>query len=459
MNLFQATLFSLNTCAFLYLAVFILQFISLARLGGWARKTISRISVVSEWIFIAAFILHTFGLIGRWVIGGIDRPPWTNLYESLIFFCWGLAFFHVIVQQKYRLQWLSAVTAPIVFVVMGMAALTSNQNIEPLIPSLQSYWLKIHVVFGMVAYGAFSLSACLGFLHLMRNGFSLRKISAGMALLMLLNLFIAGGSEFFTKGEFHLARSTTRVLEDGSKIVVKDQYREYEKAPIVTRTEKLKTAPWLLGLAFFLYSFIAVYFLWSSRKYKPPYKKDISSDQAFKQGYDLSGMQKGLLWISLLVFIGFIFSIYFEARQFEYITLRSNPYMFMLIFTSGLFSLMYMLVIKSYKEFLSYLPSAKRLAELSYKNILFAFPFQTLLLITGAVWAYSAWGRAWGWDPKEIGALVTWLVYLIYLHGKLLMNWKDNTLSILSLIGFGVMVFAFLGVNLVLSGLHSYGSA
>jgi ABC-type transport system involved in cytochrome c biogenesis permease subunit len=96
--------------------------------------------------------------------------------------------------------------------------------------------------------------------------------------------------------------------------------------------------------------------------------------------------------------------------------------------------------------------------ELSYKTILFAFPFQSLLLITGAIWAYYAWGRSWGWDPKETWAFITWIVFLIYLHGKLLMNWKSNTLSMLSIFGFIVMVFAFLGVNLVLSGLHSYGS-
>jgi ABC-type transport system involved in cytochrome c biogenesis permease subunit len=82
-----------------------------------------------------------------------------------------------------------------------------------------------------------------------------------------------------------------------------------------------------------------------------------------------------------------------------------------------------------------------------------------LLLVTGAIWAYAAWGRSWGWDPKETGALITWIVYLIYLHGKLLLNWKPSILAVTALIGFAVMVFAFLGVNLVLSGLHSYGAA
>jgi ABC-type transport system involved in cytochrome c biogenesis permease subunit len=79
--------------------------------------------------------------------------------------------------------------------------------------------------------------------------------------------------------------------------------------------------------------------------------------------------------------------------------------------------------------------------------------------VTGAIWAYASWGRSWGWDPKETWALITWFAYLIYLHGKLLLNWRPNLLSLVSLLGFVILVFAFLGVNLVLSGLHSYGSA
>jgi cytochrome c-type biogenesis protein CcsB len=121
--------------------------------------------------------------------------------------------------------------------------------------------------------------------------------------------------------------------------------------------------------------------------------------------------------------------------------------------------LMYWVMAKKYNAFVAALPSQQRLEELEYKNILFSFPFQTLLLITGAIWAYYAWGRSWGWDPKETWALITWFAFLIYLHGKLLLNWKSNILSVLAIVGFVIMVFAFLGVNLVLSGLHSYGAA
>jgi cytochrome c-type biogenesis protein CcsB len=130
-----------------------------------------------------------------------------------------------------------------------------------------------------------------------------------------------------------------------------------------------------------------------------------------------------------------------------------------LLLMSFFLAIVFFIIQYRYSSFLKSLPSAGRIDELSYKNILFGFPFQSLLLVTGAIWAYSAWGRSWGWDPKETWALITWFAYLIYLHGRLLFRWSGSLLSIISIVGFVIMIFAFLGVNLVLSGLHSYGSA
>lgn len=85
-----------------------------------------------------------------------------------------------------------------------------------------------------------------------------------------------------------------------------------------------------------------------------------------------------------------------------------------------------------------------------------AFPFLTLLLITGAVWAEYAWGSFWRWDPKETWALVTWLVYLAYLHLVRTRGWKGRKVLWLAVAGFAVVIFTFYGVNLLLAGLHSY---
>ncbi|MGD9006590.1 MAG: c-type cytochrome biogenesis protein CcsB [Desulfobacteraceae bacterium] len=104
------------------------------------------------------------------------------------------------------------------------------------------------------------------------------------------------------------------------------------------------------------------------------------------------------------------------------------------------------------------LPSARLMDELNHQLIMFGFLFLTVGIITGAVWANSAWGRYWGWDPKETWSFVTWLVYAALLHARLMRGWRGNRIAILTLIGFAAVLFTYFGVNL-LPGLHSYGAS
>ena len=90
------------------------------------------------------------------------------------------------------------------------------------------------------------------------------------------------------------------------------------------------------------------------------------------------------------------------------------------------------------------------------KTILLAMPFLTLLIVTGAVWAEYAWGSYWRWDPKETWSLITWLIYSIYLHGRILKNWTINRAMVVAVVGFLAVLFTFIGVNVLLPGLHSY---
>lgn len=101
-------------------------------------------------------------------------------------------------------------------------------------------------------------------------------------------------------------------------------------------------------------------------------------------------------------------------------------------------------------------PSIKILDDLNYKAIIIGFPLLTLGIITGAAWANYAWGTYWSWDPKETWSLITWFVYAALLHGRLTTGWRGKKAAILAIVGFFVLLFTFLGVNLFLSGLHSY---
>ena len=98
----------------------------------------------------------------------------------------------------------------------------------------------------------------------------------------------------------------------------------------------------------------------------------------------------------------------------------------------------------------------EELDELSHRMILLGFLFLTLGIITGAVWANSAWGRYWGWDPKETWSLITWFIYATLIHTRLVRGWSGQKTATLSIIGFAAVMFTYFGVNL-LPGLHSYG--
>ncbi len=88
--------------------------------------------------------------------------------------------------------------------------------------------------------------------------------------------------------------------------------------------------------------------------------------------------------------------------------------------------------------------------------ILFGFLWLSVGIITGSIWANSAWGTYWSWDPKETWSFITWLIYAALLHARTMKGWKGERVAWLSMIGFGCVLFTYFGVNFLLSGLHSY---
>ncbi len=108
--------------------------------------------------------------------------------------------------------------------------------------------------------------------------------------------------------------------------------------------------------------------------------------------------------------------------------------------------------------FQEHLPPADLLDDYSYRIIAVGFPMLTLGIVTGAAWANEAWGTYWSWDPKETWSLIVWLIYAAYLHARLARGWQGRRAAWLSILGFAATLFCYLGVNLFLSGLHSYAT-
>jgi cytochrome c-type biogenesis protein CcsB len=108
------------------------------------------------------------------------------------------------------------------------------------------------------------------------------------------------------------------------------------------------------------------------------------------------------------------------------------------------------------RGYLARIPSAETLDRVSYRFHAFAFPLWTFTIAAGAIWAQYAWGRFWGWDPKETWSLVTWIIYAVYLHARATAGWKGRRAAVVAIIGLASFWFNFIGINLLVSGLHSY---
>ena len=120
-------------------------------------------------------------------------------------------------------------------------------------------------------------------------------------------------------------------------------------------------------------------------------------------------------------------------------------------------SIMYLLNSKNMKKSKSkILPDEEACDYLSYRVIAFGYLMLTVVIISGAIWAKYAWSRYWAWDPKETWSLITWLIYSVYLHLRFNRGWKGKPAAWFAVIGFICVIFTFIGVNLLLPGLHSY---
>jgi cytochrome c-type biogenesis protein CcsB len=104
------------------------------------------------------------------------------------------------------------------------------------------------------------------------------------------------------------------------------------------------------------------------------------------------------------------------------------------------------------------LPAAATLDRLAYRLIAFGFPVWTFGVICGAIWAQDAWGRYWGWDPKETWSFITWVIFAGYLHARATSGWRGTRAAVIALVGFVSLLVTYYAVNLWIAGLHSYAT-
>ncbi len=315
-------------------------------IGMFAGGQANTMELLGSRLVWAAVVMALIGTMMRWYeshqIGpDIGHIPVSNLYEVFVLFCWMTALFYLYYEKQYATRALGAFVMLVVSAAVGFllwyTLVREAHEIQPLVPALQSWWMKLHVPANFVGYGTFALAAMVAFAYL-----------------------------------------------------VKEQAAE-------TRLYKL-TPIWILGAAL---CFVPI---------------------AFRQrGIAEAG---GSYWvgyaaISALIAAGILFGR---------------------------------------KRIAARLPSFEVLDDVMYKAIAVGFAFFTIATVLGALWAAEAWGGYWSWDPKETWALIVWLNYAAWLHMRLVKGLRGTVASWWALAGLAVTTFAFLGVNMFLFGLHSYGT-
>ncbi len=409
----SSLLFSIATLA--YLAAMVLYISYLA----FKKHTIGLAATV---VTMAGFAIQTVALLLRWYESyqmDIGRVPLSNLYESLVFFTWSTVLIYLFVEFKYKTKAFGAFVLPVAFLALAFINVAGiSADITPLVPALKSNWLFYHVLVSFLGYAAFGVAFAISMIYLLMDTDgrgSAVNVAAGAGAIAVLALI----------GNF-----------------------------MASQGERMKTVFWMsmgvLVLAWFIYLIVAgarnksqVYLFWS-----------LCVTLAISL---LVGM--GIDFVYLVSLKHLAAGESFKKHMFESTLLNDSPAV-AIISWGVVLALFYFIWSKGMglRTLLNqYIPPQNQLDDVTYRMIAIGWPLLTAGIITGAVWANSAWGTYWSWDPKETWSLITWFVYAIYLHSRYVRGWKGTQMAVISAVGFLAVIFTYLGVNLVLSGLHSYG--
>ena len=469
---------------------------------AFGRAALRKIAVVSS--AVGVFLQGT-GLVVRYVEAGraelaaaeaargmtvagwerfeilMSHPPFTNLYESLVFFSWGFAIAYLYVEIKKRPPLAGIFSNAIMLIAIGLASLLSGREIEPLVPALRSWWLHAHVIFASAGYGGCLIAAILSFLYLIKDGLDTRIIGLVLSLAFAATIVSLAGGGSFLKGEYPMGLVSRQ--ESGVEKTAVVHFNAYDKRGMARGfEEKLKKPAPYTGL---LATGSALLFLAAVGAYILRFKWNIgrTGDVLFAAGWAFlsastisflaNNLSGGPVISSEEELSGYVSSFLESccgpiARSGDYAVsagaplyfgLKANPYDMALFACMWVLASFQLLLVFGRDRIASLLPEAKTLDTGAYELTVFAFPMLTLLIVTGAVWARFAWGRYWGWDPKETWSLITWFVYAFYLHARISRGWAGRRAAIISVAGFAVVIFTYMGVNLGLTGagLHVYG--
>ena len=384
----------------LYLA-FILYLVATVFFGGAIKdkrgsetnKRMNKWAKVAITLTIVGFIAQTGYFITRWIAAG--HAPVSNLFEFTTFFGMCLVGAFIVIFFIYKTPLLGLFTLPVAILIIAYASMFPR-DISPLIPALQSDWLHIHVTTAALGEAILAISFAAGLIYLIKSIDQTQKSKKTFWLeTIMISLICVVGFIAVTSFFSSMNYGTSFNWVDKNGV---DAELEY-------------TMPALIG---------------------PNEGEQLTTDR-FSPLVEVPAIinAKKLNTVLWSIIAGFI--LYGIMR---------------IIFRKRIGALLKPLVKNV---------NLNLVDEISYRSVLIGFPVFTLgALIFAMIWAQIAWTRFWGWDPKEVWALITWLFYAAFLHLRLSKGWHGEKSAWLAVIGFVIIMFNLIAVNLVIAGLHSY---
>lgn len=447
------------------------------------------------WTLSLGFFFNFSSWLVRWVAAG-DRENWirmtnqitgefhpwwffsyipyANLYDLSVAFAFGAGFATLLISQRENSRFIGAVSTPLISLILLLAIFIGSEFIQ-LPPVLDSYWRPIHVGVASLSYGVALVSFAMAVVYLIKDGVKMEAMALSVAAFAVAShVFVwlmsgIKGLDPFTlsyrlnPGVLHangFTNSGARVALPGVGVLATLSLMLILAAAICFALYLYKNANsargyghWLLR-ASIVAQVATIGMVFYRIKTMGVVGSLVGNNQAYSIGKHLLGKDAAGKSVDELVSIGANFLA--VNRDSLVLNVKGNPVEIAALVTLLVATCFIVLFSYRTEKIRESLPSLERIDSLIYKLVGVAFAGLAILLVTGAVWANESWGRYWGWDAKETGALVAWFSYGAYLHSRISHGWAGRRSVYFALLGFLLVVFTYLGVSYILPGLHSY---
>ncbi len=371
---------------------FILLLIAIVPLGLAVKSKGKMFGKLGILLTYAAFVLQVVYFVVRWV--AVEHAPVSNMYEFMTFFGIMLTGSYLIIHFLYKQLVVGLFTIPVSLIILGYGSVFAKE-VSPRVPSLQSHWLTIHVMTVAFSSAILSVSFATGLIFLLRTLDVSKKSIRTYSLEFVLYCLVVVIGFIGISTLFSLTADDLQVQFENAQ--GQSEKAVYSMKPLIVN----------------------------------------------KGAVTENGEAVGLIEITNKI----------DAK-------KSNSIVWAFMMGTVLYVAIRLVTRKSVSAILK--PWTSRVQpqlmdEISYRAVVIGFPLFALGgLLFAMIWAQIAWSRYWGWDPKEVWALITFLFYAAFLHFRLSKGWEGEKTAWLAIIGFGIIVFNQVFVNLVIAGLHSY---